>query len=144
MTTYLQPTQEAAVGLLRRGIEGPVVMLNLLRLREMADFSATPDLAPQPPMSGAEAFDRYMSETLPHLQASGGDLMFVGAGGPWFIGPEDAGWDVAMLVRQSSVERFLSFAEDPEILSALAYRTAAVSDSRLLPLAPRDTLAWER
>jgi hypothetical protein len=38
-------------------IEGGLVMLNLLRFREVADYSANPELAPAAPISGAEAFD---------------------------------------------------------------------------------------
>jgi len=43
-----------------RGIAGPVVMLNLLRFRAIADYSASPELAPSLPISGAAAFDRYV------------------------------------------------------------------------------------
>jgi hypothetical protein len=131
---YLEPTQESARALLRRGIKGEVVMLNLLRFREIADYSATPELAPETPISGAAAFDRYVAHTLPLLRASGGDLVFLGEGGRLLIGPEDERWDAAMLVRQQSVETFLAFASDAAILAGLGHRTAAVEDSRLLPL----------
>jgi len=56
-------------------------MLNLLRLGAVADYSASPDLAPEAPISGASAYARYIADTLPHLRASGGDLVFLGAGG---------------------------------------------------------------
>jgi len=36
MTAYLEPTQEAGRAFVMRGIEGEVVMLNLLRFREVA------------------------------------------------------------------------------------------------------------
>ena len=36
-----------------RQTAGNVVMLNLLRFREVADYSAYPDLAPPTPISGA-------------------------------------------------------------------------------------------
>jgi hypothetical protein len=39
-----------------------------------------------------------------------------------------------MLVRQSSVQSFLAFAQDAGYLAGLGHRTAAVEDSRLLPL----------
>jgi hypothetical protein len=32
-------------------------MLNLLRFREIADYSANPELTPAEPISGAEAFE---------------------------------------------------------------------------------------
>ena len=111
-------------------------MLNLLRFREVADYSASPELAPETAISGAAAFERYIAHTLPYLRESGGELMFVGAGGSFLIGPEDERWDMVMLVRQKSVESFLAFASNAGYLAGLGHRTAAIEDSRLLPLSP--------
>ena len=58
MTPYLEPTQHSAMALFGRRIVGAVVMLNLLRFRANADYSGHPELAPDDPISGAEAFDR--------------------------------------------------------------------------------------
>jgi hypothetical protein len=60
----LAPTNESGSTLIARAIEGEVVMLNLLRFREIADYSAHPHLAPGRPISGAAAFDRYVAHTL--------------------------------------------------------------------------------
>lgn len=109
-------------------------MLNLLRFREIADYSNAPLLAPEMPISGAEAFNRYVRHTLPFLKESGGDLMFLGSGGAILIGPEDERWDRVMMVRQSSVQSFLSFANNESYLAGLGHRTAALEDSRLLPI----------
>ena len=131
---YLEVTQEAGAGLIRRAIAGEVVMLNLLRLRAVADYSAHPALAPARPISGAEAFDRYVAHTLPYLRASGGELVLFGEGGPFLIGPAGEHWDRVMLVRQRSVQAFMAFARDEGYLAGLGHRTAAVEDARLLPL----------
>jgi hypothetical protein len=136
-TTYLEPTQLAGRALWQRAIVGPVVMLNLLRFRAVADYSHAPELAPPVPISGAEAFDRYITHTLPFLRASGGDLVFLGDGGPLLIGPEAERWDLVMLVRQSSIESFMQFATNPAYTAGLAHRTAALEDSRLLPIVER-------
>ena len=132
---YTEPTQASAAGLFRRNISGPVVMLNLLRLRDVADYSSNPELAPASPLSGREAFQRYIDHTLPFLERSGGELLFLGEGGQYFIGPEDEQWDLVMLVKQSSVESFFAFAADPECMQGIGHRTAAITDSRLLPMA---------
>ena len=134
LQTYLAPTQEQGRTFVARGISGPVVMLNLLRFRTVADYSAAPSLAPTSPISGEEAYRLYMEYTLPHLQASGGELLFYGRGGAFLIGPSNERWDAAMLVRQSSVAAFLAFASNGEYLSGIGHRTAALEDSRLLPL----------
>ena len=134
MTGYLEPTQAAGRAFFQRGIAGPVAMLNLLRFRAVADYAANPELAPPAPISGAEAFERYVAHTLPYLVRSGGELTFVGEGGLFLIGPADERWDRAMLVRQSSAQSFLAFAGDAGYLAGLGHRTASLADSRLLPL----------
>jgi len=131
---FLEPTQESGAALFARDIPGEVVMLNLLRFREVADYSATPELAPEKPISGREAYERYMQHTAPFLEASGGSLAFVGQGGGYFIGPPEQRWDLVLLVRQKSVADFVQFASNPDYLAGLGHRTAALEDSRLLPL----------
>jgi hypothetical protein len=131
---YLEPTPDAGRAFIARGIAGPVVMLNLLRFRDVADYSADPALAPARPISGAEAFRRYVDHTLPYLAESGGELVLLGEGGAFLIGPPDERWDLAMLVRQRSADAFLAFARDAAYLAGLGHRRAALADSRLLPL----------
>jgi uncharacterized protein (DUF1330 family) len=109
-------------------------MLNLLRFRAVADYSATPDLAPPSPITGEAAYRLYMEHTLPHLLKSGGRLLFFGRGGRFLIGPGDERWDAAMLVRQESLAAFMAFASDVRYRAGLGHRTAALEDSRLLPL----------
>jgi hypothetical protein len=131
---YLAPSRAAGRDFVQRDIQGNFTMLNMLRFREVADYSADPDLAPPTPISGAAAFDRYIRHTLPFLRESGGELVFLGAGGRFLIGPEQERWDLVMLVRQRSVQAFLAFESHDEYLAGLGHRTAALEDSRLLPL----------
>jgi len=125
---------ESGRAFVQRAIVGEVVMLNLLRLREMADYSASPELTPPAPITGAEAFRKYIDHTLPFLAQSGGELVFLGDGGNFLIGPQDERWDLAMLVRQRSADSFVAFASNAAYLAGLGHRTAALEDSRLLPL----------
>lgn len=131
---YIDPTQEAGAALFSRHIEGEVVMLNLLRLREVADYSANPELAPESPISGREAYQKYMEHTAPFLKESGGEVLFLGAGGAYFIGPEAERWDLVMLVKQRSLADFMAFASNPGYQAGIGHRTAALEDSRLLPI----------
>ena len=137
MQTYLEPTQESGRAFFMRGITGKVVMLNLLRFRAVADYSTTPELAPDRPITGEAAYRLYMNHTVPYLEKSGGRLLFYGRGGDFLIGPDNERWDAAMLVEQSSPAAFLAFASDEEYLSGIGHRTAALEDSRLLPLEER-------
>jgi hypothetical protein len=71
---------------------------------------------------------------MPFLREAGGELLFLGNGGNFLIGPPDERWDLAMLVRHRDVDTFLAFASNEEYLAWLGHRTAALEDSRLLPL----------
>ncbi|HEX5031193.1 MAG TPA: hypothetical protein VFX78_07025 [Candidatus Eisenbacteria bacterium] len=132
--TYLDVTEENGRAFFSRGIAGPVVMLNLLRFRATADYSATPGLAPARPITGEAAYRLYMEHTLPFLEKSGGEVLFYGRGDRFLIGPADERWDAVLLVRQKGAAAFLAFASDRDYMKGIGHRTAALEDSRLLPL----------
>ena len=111
---YLMPTQQAGRAFIMRQIEGSIVMLNLIRFREIADYSATPELIPTEPISGKSAYQLYIEHTLPFLTESGGEILFMGEGGAFLIGPPNERWDVVLLIRQSSVNSFLAFESNQE------------------------------
>ncbi|MCW3110453.1 MAG: hypothetical protein JWQ09_4959 [Segetibacter sp.] len=131
---YLMPTHEAGRTFVMRQIQGSVVMLNLIRFREIADYSASPELLPNQPISGKKAYQLYIEHTLPFLTKSGGEILFMGEGGAFLIGPTNEHWDAVLLVKQSSVNSFLAFESNPEYMKGIGHRTAALEDSRLLPL----------
>jgi uncharacterized protein (DUF1330 family) len=132
--TYLMPTQEAGRNFIMKNIEGPVVMLNLLRFKKTADYSAAPELSPKEPISGEMAYQVYIEHTLQYLKKSGGDILFMGKGGQFLIGPTNEQWDAVLLIRQQSVESFMAFAQHEAYMQGIGHRTAALEDSRLLPL----------
>ena len=134
---YIEPTQEQGKAFFAAPPEGPIVMLNLLRFRELADYSSHPELAPASPISGREAYERYAEHTMPFLEESGGEVLFQGRGGPYLIGPEADRWDLVLLVRHRSAAVFLSFASNPAYLAGIGHRVAALEDSRLLPIVPQ-------
>lgn len=131
---YLMPTQEAGRNFVMRQIQGSVVMLNLLRFRDTADYSASPELMPQEPISGKQAYQLYIEHTLPFLTKSGGEILFMGEGGDFLIGPTTERWDAVLLVKQNSVDSFIAFESDKDYMKGIGHRTAALADSRLLPM----------
>lgn len=133
----LHPNSEVIEALRASPARGEVVMLNLLRFRTHADYAHTPSLAPGEPISGQAAYRKYMARTGAILARRGGEVVFLGEGGAFLIGPEQEQWDLAMLVRYPSREAFLAFIEDGEYQAVLGHRTAALADSRLLPMNPR-------
>ena len=133
-TRYLDLTQESGRAFFSQKVSGPLVMLNLLRFREVADYASNPTLAPSVPITGRQAYQRYMDHTSPYLRASGGEVTFFGNADRFLIGPSDERWDAVMLVRQSSRAAFLAFASNPECMAGIGHRVAALEDSRLLPI----------
>lgn len=136
---YIMPTQEAGREFVMRQIEGSVVMPNLIRFRKIADYSAAPELIPGEPISGERAYQIYIQHTLPFLTESGGEILFMGEGGAFLIGPKSEYWDAVLLIRQNSVNSFLAFESNQDYMKGIGHRTAALEDSRLLPLVETKT-----
>ncbi|MBK1895359.1 DUF1330 domain-containing protein [Chryseobacterium paridis] len=133
-TPYLYPTHEAGKHLFSKNIKGSIVNLNLIKLKKEADYSAHPELKPQKAISGWDAYFQYIKETEPFLVAGGGEILFIGSGDQFLIGPEKEYWDICMLIRQKSVNDFFNFEQNEEYMKIAGHRTAAIEDSRLLPL----------
>lgn len=131
---YLSPTADSVASLMQRGIAGQVTMLNLLRFRDVADYSDSPDLAPEEPISGEAAYQIYSAHTLPLLAEVGGSPIFVGQGGPLLIGPPETRWDRILLVQYPDIEAFIAMTQSPGYHAGAGHRTAALDDSRLLPM----------
>ncbi|WP_342807103.1 DUF1330 domain-containing protein [Alteromonas sp. M12] len=132
--SYLNPTDESAKQLFSKSIRGEVIMLNLLRFKEIANYSQFSEIAPKTPITGKEAYQIYINQTLPFLEKSGGEIMLLGKSEHFFIGPMEEKWDLVMIIKQKSLDSFLSFASDPQYQVVLGHREAAIVDSRLLPI----------
>lgn len=113
---------------------GKIVMLNLLRFKSSADYTNLESLKPNREISGAEAYQLYMNNTLPFLTKAGGSVIFYGKSNSFLIGPESEKWDAVLLVEHQSISEFMAFAENKEYLKIAGHRTAALENSRLLPI----------
>jgi len=134
--THIDPTQirdriELALPIVG---DGPVVMLNMLRFRAVADYSESPELAPESPISGEEAYARYMAAAEPRSKTRGNEILLSGKSGPFLIGPEGERWDMILLVRWPNLKMLAASGSDKEYLAFVGHRTAAIEDSRLLPI----------
>ncbi|MEL7119985.1 MAG: DUF1330 domain-containing protein [Bacteroidota bacterium] len=113
---------------------GKIVMLNLLKFKIKADYSDLPHIKPEKELSGAEAYQIYMDLTMPFLDEAGSKLLFTGSSKHFLIGPQEENWDAVLLVEHESVQKFMSFAQNEDYLAIAGHRTAALEDSRLLPM----------
>ncbi|ROU02127.1 DUF1330 domain-containing protein [Marinobacter sp. R17] len=114
----------------------PVVMLNLLRFREDAEYA---DEDNESPCSGREAYARYSKLALNQLAKVEARPEWVGEATVPVIAPDDEDWDEVLLVRYPSAQAFLSMVSDPEYQAIVHHRTAALADSRLIAMRPKKT-----
>lgn len=131
---YIDVTQDAGQRFFSKRQQGPVIMVNLLKFKEEADYSAFPQLAPSEPISGKKAYDEYMKHTLPLLKEAGSSLIFMGRPDYFLIGPQDEKYDLMLLVKHESAAKFLEFANNEAYKAIEGHRTASLEDSRLLPV----------
>lgn len=116
-----------------RGLDrpGPIHMLNLVKLRDQATY---PDGRQT---TGVEAYAAYGAGSQKVLERLGGRIVWRGAMELMLIGPANRDWDLCFIAEYPSAEAFVSMIKDPEYREAMVHRQAAVSDSRLIRMAPQ-------
>ncbi len=107
----------------------PINMLNLVRLKDKADYAGT---APDGVVTGADAYKAYSRESGPVFARVGGSILWRGAPELMLIGPKDEAWDLAFVARYPNAGAFMEMVTDPAYREAVKHRQAAVLDSRLL------------
>jgi uncharacterized protein (DUF1330 family) len=107
--------------------DGPVIMINLLRFKELADGIHAKD-----EISGAEAYVRYGAAAASFLERAGGRILLAVAAEQSVIGPEDGEWDLVVAVEYPSRGAFLAMTSDPGYLEIHPHRAAALAESRLI------------
>jgi uncharacterized protein (DUF1330 family) len=118
---HVDPTREHFEAFKALPRDTPILMLNLIRLREAAAY---PDGRNA---TGQEAYADYGRESLPVFKRVGGSIVWRGR-------PEER-WDIAFVARYPSAGAFLEMVTDPDYKAAVVHRQAAVDDSRLIRLA---------
>ncbi len=131
MTGHIDPTRERFGAFRALPDEGPIHMLNLVRLREEAAY---PDGRKA---TGAEAYAAYGRESGPIFRRLGGRIAWSGDFRLMLIGPEGERWDRCFIAEYPSSAAFVAMVKDPDYQKAVIHRQAAVLDSRLIRLSPR-------
>jgi uncharacterized protein (DUF1330 family) len=102
-----------------------IVMINLLRYRDRAALDGER-------LTGRQCYERYEGAVLPLLVQVGGRVVWRGQPRLVVIGPSGESWDDAILVRYPSRSAFERMVNSPEYRAIMAFRTAALEDSRLI------------
>jgi len=132
MTGNIDPTREQFAAMMKLPDEGPIHMLNLIRLREKAAYEDGRDA------TGAEAYAAYGKESGPIFTGVGGRIAHAWDPKLTLIGPEAERWDIAFIAEYPNAAAFGEMVKDPAYQAIVFHRQAAVSDSRLIRLQPRD------
>ena len=130
MTGHIDPTKEIFSAFRADGRQGPIHMLNLVRLRQRAAY---PDGRVA---TGAEAYSAYGRESGPVFARLGGRIVWTANFELMLIGPQDERWDLMFIAEYPSVAAFVDMIRDPVYREAVKHRQAAVEDSRLIRTEP--------
>ena len=110
----------------------PIVMVNLMKIREIAQYEDTSVTG----CSGYEAFARYTKGSSEVRLKSGAELIWSGKAHQMPIGPSEKGWDMIALVSYPNVKAYLTMKATEAYQAARVHRRAALYDSRLIMTTP--------
>jgi uncharacterized protein (DUF1330 family) len=116
----------------------PIVMVNLLRFRDRADYGPEGSRGD----TGEQAYLRYSNGVIPLLYEVGGQLLWRGKVRAAVIAPEGEAWDEVVLVSYPSRRAFLRMIESEAYRAILHHRTAALADARLIETRPGRLPHW--
>lgn len=123
---HIDPTPEQIAVLKSLPQDQPVMMLNLLRLRAVANYEDGRKA------TGIEAYTTYGTETAPIFQGVGGEMIWRGQPEAMVIGPAAETWHIAFIARYPTGGAFFKMITDPAYQAITFHRKAAVEDSRLI------------
>ena len=135
LDSSIDPTVDQVRTLRDAGPDGPVVMLNLLKFRERANYPAG---SPHAPCSGAEAYRRYQTAFVETVgDVSRAEVVWEGQVDTTFIGDTSQDWDKCLLVRYPSRQHFLAMMANAVYREALVHRYAGLERTILLQMRAR-------
>jgi uncharacterized protein (DUF1330 family) len=114
------PKGEQITETVTKGVNTPIVMLNLLKFKPKAEYKdgrATTD-------DGRTAYNRYGADMLRYVQEHGGRVLF--------IGDVEEMWDVVALVEYPSSEAFVKIAMSPDVAKFGVHREAGLAGQLLI------------
>ena len=128
VTNHVYPSFEQITALAQDDRPGPIIMVNLLRFTERANY---PD-GRKDDISGREAYMRYAVAMQPIVEGSGGRILYSGDVGALIIGETDDLWDAVAVVEYPSRADFARIAMSPEVQEIGVHRSAGLAGQLLI------------
>ncbi len=127
------PTPEQIDALRKDPSTEPIVMLNLLKFRDKAQY---PD-GRKTDLSGMQAYMLYGEPMREVVEREGGKFVFLGAVKHLTIGVVEKMWDIAALVEYPSPSEFAKIATSPEVAEIAVHRAAGLEGQLLICVSQR-------
>jgi uncharacterized protein (DUF1330 family) len=135
MSGSIDPTREQFKAFMTAPQDTPIHMLNLIRLRPLADYPADhPNHGKG--MTGLDAYREYGRTSSPIFARVGGRQVWAGKPEVVLTGPLDERWDLAFIAQYPNSLAFAQMIRDPDYKEHVKHRQAAVEDSRLIRFLP--------
>jgi uncharacterized protein (DUF1330 family) len=124
----IRPNKDQFRALANAPDEGPVVMLNLLKFKDVASDGAS---------TGAAEYGKYGDAAVEMVEARGGKVLWMGRAEQVLIGDETDDWDSVALVQYPSRKAFIEMVTTPEYEQAHEHRESGLERTVLIACAPR-------
>ena len=132
---YIDPSPENFAAFKALPRDEPIHMLNLLRYREHAEYPEG-HAHHGNGWSGRRAYQEYGKTSGPIFARVGGTIVWRGAFQTMVTGPGDKDWHDGFVAQYPNSAAFFEMIKDAEYQKAVANRTPALVDSRLMGFAP--------
>ena len=123
----INPTKAQLESLGAANAEQPIVMLNLLKYRQEAQYpQAYLTTSGEKPCSGRAAYQRYAAVAQNKVRQVGGKLLWASPADMTIIGEEEETWDDVLLVYYPSRQAFLTMIDMADYKESNVHRAAAL------------------
>jgi uncharacterized protein (DUF1330 family) len=120
------PTRKQWQQLVTGDMSQPLTVLNLFKLRKMADSNLIHE-----EMTGEEAFAKYAETSVPKVSEVGGHFILRGVVESDFIGEELENWHIIAIGHYPRRENFFELLSDQNYSKAFKYRQAAIENQNV-------------
>jgi uncharacterized protein (DUF1330 family) len=124
----INPTPAQIQALVGSSVQGPIVMLNLLKFREKAAYEDGHDAH----IPGVEAYMRYGVEMQKIVAAGGGRIVFNAQAKTLVVGEVEELWDAVALVEYPSPQAFVQLVTSEAVGSITHHRKAGLAGQLLI------------
>ncbi len=131
---HTKPNQEQMQGFTEGDIDTPIIMLNLLKFKDKAEYEDGRETT----LTGKQAYQIYAKETQQHVKNVGGDGVFSGRINRLMLGEIDELWDQAILVRYPSRKAMLEMIMNPDYQKSEKHRSAGLLGQLNIELKERE------